>query len=169
MALCAEMLVLGELAESNEEALEKLQDVLDNGKAAQVFANMVSALGGPEDFVENYDNYLEKADIVRPVYTQKEGRVISMDTRAIGMAVVAMGGGRRKPTDSIDYAVGLTDFIALGDHADNNKPLAVVHVRNETQFKEAEKALRDAIEIGDGAAESKPMVFEKIRLKDIES
>jgi len=169
MALCAEMLVLGELAESNEEALEKLQDVLDNGKAAQVFANMVSALGGPEDFVENYDNYLEKADIVRPVYTQKEGRVISMDTRAIGMAVVAMGGGRRKPTDSIDYAVGLTDFIALGDHADNNKPLAVVHVRNETQFKEAEKALQDAIEIGDGAAESKPMVFEKIRLKDIES
>jgi thymidine phosphorylase len=169
MALCAEMLVLGELADSNEEALEKLQEVLDNGKAATIFANMVSALGGPEDFVENYDKYLDKADIIRPVYAQKKGRVISMDTRAIGMAVVAMGGGRRKPTDSIDYAVGLTDFIALGDHADNNTPLAVVHVRNEAQFKEAEKALRDAIEIGDGEAESKPMVFEKIRLKDIEA
>jgi len=167
MALCAEMLVLGELADSNEEALEKLQEVLDNGKAATIFANMVSALGGPEDFVENYDKYLDKADIIRPVYAQKKGRVISMDTRAIGMAVVAMGGGRRKPTDSIDYAVGLTDFIALGEEVNEQRPLAVVHVRNEAQFEEAQKVLREAIRIGNGKPESKQMVFEKIRLEDL--
>ena len=128
---------------------------------------MVAALGGPVDFIENYDNYLEKADIVRPVYANKKGTVESMDTRAIGMAVVAMGGGRRKPTDSIDYAVGLTDFIALGEEVNEQRPLAVVHVRNEAQFEEAQKVLREAIRIGNGKPESKQMVFEKIRLEDL--
>jgi thymidine phosphorylase len=167
MALCAEMLLLGKLAASEEEARKKLQEVLDNGKAAEIFGKMVSELGGPNDFVESYENYLEKAEIVRPVYAEEEGVVTSMDTRAIGMAVVAMGGGRRKPTDSIDYAVGFSDFIALGDTAGRQKPLAMVHVRNEAQFTEAQKALREAITISNTTVASKPMVFEKITMEDL--
>ena len=167
MSLCTEMLLLGKLADSETEAHKKLREVLDSGKAADIFGKMVAALGGPVDFIENYDNYLEKADIVRPVYANKKGTVESMDTRAIGMAVVAMGGGRRKPTDSIDYAVGLTDFIALGEEVNEQRPLAVVHVRNEAQFEEAQKVLREAIRIGNGKPESKQMVFEKIRLEDL--
>ena len=167
MALCAEMLVLGKLASSIQEAEEKLQAVLDNGKAADVFANMVTALGGPSDFMENCDDYLDKADIIRPVYAQKEGVVLSMDTRAIGLAVVSMGGGRRKPTDKIDYAVGFSDFIAIGGSVDENRPLAMVHVRNEAQFAEAERALREAIVIGTEVPEKKAMVFEKIRMEDL--
>ncbi|NMU06945.1 thymidine phosphorylase, partial [Vibrio parahaemolyticus] len=106
MASCAEMLVLGKLAENTEDARAKLMEVLDNGKAAECFGKMVAGLGGPADFVENYDNYLEKAEIIKPVYATETGIVSAMDTRAIGMAVVAMGGGRRVATDEIDYAVG---------------------------------------------------------------
>jgi len=167
MALCAEMLVLGKLASFVQEAEEKLQAVLDNGKAANVFANMVTALGGPSDFMENCDDYLDKADIIRPVYAQKEGVVLSMNTRAIGLAVVSMGGGRRKATDKIDHAVGFSDFIAIGDSVDENRPLAMVHVRNEAQFSEAEQALREAIVIGTEVPEKKAMVFEKIRMEDL--
>ena len=167
MALCAEMLILGKLAESEEEAREKLQAQLDNGKAAEIFGQMVEALGGPADFVENYDNYLDKAEIIRPIYAENEGIVESMDTRDIGMAVVAMGGGRRKPTDSIDYAVGFTDFIALGEKASTKKPLAVVHVRNEAQFDEAQKALRSAIKVGNQMPQEQPMVFKKIKVEDL--
>ena len=167
MALCAEMLMLGKLASSTREAKEKLQAVLDNGKAADVFANMVRALGGPSDFMENCDDYLDKADIVRPVYADKKGIVLSMDTRAIGMAVVAMGGGRRKPTDSIDHAVGFSDFVALGETIDEHRPLAVIHVWNETQFEEAQKVLREAIVVGERSIELKPMVFEKISPEDV--
>jgi thymidine phosphorylase len=167
MALCAEMLMLGKLATSIQDAEEKLQTVLDNGKAADVFADMGTARGGPSDFMENYDDYLDKADIVRPVYADKEGVVLSMDTRAIGLAVVSMGGGRRKPTDSIDYAVGFSDFVSLGDSVDENRPLALVHVRNEAQFEEAKHALREAVVVGEGSAEIKPMVFEKISLEDV--
>lgn len=127
--LCAEMLVLGELVTNVTEGKEKLQSVLDNVKAAEVFGNMVTALGGPADFVENYDNDLAKAGIIRPVYAASPGIVQSMDTRALGMTVVSMGGGRRRASDNIDYAVGLSDIIALGEEAGQRKPLAVIHVR----------------------------------------
>lgn len=167
MALCAEMLLLGKLASSVEEAHGKLQEVLDSGKAAKVFEKMVSALGGPVDFIENYDNYLEKADIIRPIYAEKEGIVVSMNTREIGLAVVNMGGGRRRPTDTIDYAVGFTDVIALGEEVNSERPLAIAHVRNETQFEETQKVLREAITIGNTKAKSNPMVFEKICLGDM--
>ncbi len=168
MALCTQMLLLGGLASDEESARDMLQKALDSGEAAERFAKMVKALGGPADFLQKYDDYLEKAPIVRPIYAEKSGIVEAMDTRAIGMAVVAMGGGRRKPSDAIDYAVGLTDFIALGEMADDHRPLAVAHVRTEAQFEETQKRLRDAIKIGQKAPVSKPMILKKIGWEDVQ-
>ncbi|KYJ86616.1 thymidine phosphorylase [Sulfurovum riftiae] len=167
MALCTEMLLLGGLAADEVEAKAKLQAVLDSGKAAEVFARMVTALGSPADFMQKYDGYLEKAEIIRPVYAVKEGVVASMDTRRIGLAVVAMGGGRRKPTDSIDYAVGFSDFISLGERADENRPLAMVHARTEAQYEESKARLLAAISIEAECQACEPMVFEKITLEDL--
>ncbi|ENO1790182.1 MULTISPECIES: thymidine phosphorylase [Vibrio] len=166
MASCAEMLVLGKLAENTEDARAKLMEVLDNGKAAECFGKMVAGLGGPADFVENYDNYLEKAEIIKPVYATETGIVSAMDTRAIGMAVVAMDGGRRVATDEIDYAVGFDEFIRLGEVADSDKPLAVIHARTEEQWEEAAKALRSAIKVG-GEYTPTPEVYRQIRAEDI--
>ncbi|HHX8338011.1 TPA: thymidine phosphorylase [Vibrio alginolyticus] len=166
MASCAEMLVLGKLAENTEDARAKLMEVLDNGKAAECFGKMVAGLGGPADFVENYDNYLEKAEIIKPVYATETGIVSAMDTRAIGMVVVAMGGGRRVATDEIDYAVGFDEFIRLGEVADSDKPLAVIHARTEEQWEEAAKALRSAIKVG-GEYTPTPEVYRQIRAEDI--
>ncbi|ELB2896609.1 thymidine phosphorylase [Vibrio alginolyticus] len=166
MASCAEMLVLGKLAENTEDARAKLMEVLDNGKAAECFGKMVAGLGGPADFVENYNNYLEKAEIIKPVYATETGIVSAMDTRAIGMAVVAMGGGRRVATDEIDYAVGFDEFIRLGEVADSDKPLAVIHARTEEQWEEAAKALRSAIKVG-GEYTPTPEVYRQIRAEDI--
>lgn len=166
LASCAEMLVLGNLAKDSEEAREKLMAVLDNGKAAECFGKMVAGLGGPADFVENYDNYLEKAEIIKPVYALESGVVSAMDTRAIGMAVVGMGGGRRVATDSIDYAVGFDNFIRLGEVASDDKPLAVIHARNEEQWQEAATALQNAITVG-GEYTATPDVYRQIRSEDV--
>lgn len=166
MALCAEMLILAGLASDTAEAGEKLQAVLDNGEAAKRFGLMVAGLGGPADFMQNYEQYLPVADLIRPVYAEQTGVVSSMDTRAIGMAVVAMGGGRRVATDTIDYAVGFDQFIRLGEVADENRPLAVIHARNEAQWQEAAQALKNAIHIG-GEYVPTPVVYRQIRAEDI--
>ena len=115
MALCVEMLISGKLAADDAEARAKLQAVLDNGKAAEVFGRMVAAQKGPSDFVENYANYLPTAMLSKAVYADTEGFISAMDTRALGMAVVSMGGGRRQASDTIDYSVGFTEMARLGD------------------------------------------------------
>ncbi|MEZ9903264.1 thymidine phosphorylase [Vibrio breoganii] len=168
MASCCEMLVLGKLAESTEQAEEMLMTVLDNGKAAECFNKMVAGLGGPSDFVSNYNKYLPVAEIIKPVFADASGVITSMDTRAIGMAVVGMGGGRRVATDSIDYAVGFDQFARLGDAVDANQPLAVIHARNEQQWQEAANALKAAIHIGDKSQyQATPNVYAKIRAEDL--
>ncbi|PMM11505.1 thymidine phosphorylase [Vibrio breoganii] len=168
MASCCEMLVLGKLAESTEQAEQMLMTVLDNGKAAECFNKMVAGLGGPSDFVNNYNKYLPQAEIIKPVFADTSGTIIGMDTRAIGMAVVGMGGGRRVATDSIDYAVGFDQFARLGDAVDANQPLAVIHARNEQQWQEAANSLKAAIQIGEKSQyQATPNVYAKIRAEDL--
>ncbi len=167
MGLCAEMLVLGGLAANEADARAKLNAVLDNGRAAEIFGKMVSGLGGPADFVESYDKYLPQAAIVRPVYAEREGFAYSMVTRELGLAVVTLGGGRRKPGDALDYSVGLSNVCALGQAIDKATPLAVIHAQSEDAFEEAARAVRSAIEIADKQPEKTPEIYQYVRAEDL--
>lgn len=167
MALCAEMLISAGLASDERDARGKLQAVLDNGKAAEIFGRMVTGLGGPADFMERYDAYLPKAAIVRPVFAANSGFVTAMDTRELGLAVVAMGGGRRAAGDKLDYAVGLTDFIRLGQSVDADKPIAMIHAQTEEQYAQAASMVQAAVRIGGERPEALPEVYRRITLADL--
>ncbi|WAM45185.1 thymidine phosphorylase [Edwardsiella piscicida] len=162
MALCVEMLISGKLAADQTEARNKLQAVLDNGKAAEIFGRMVAAQSGPCDFVERYDHYLPQAVLCKPVFAEQAGIITAMDTRALGMSVVGLGGGRRQASDSIDYSVGLTEMVRLGDSVDGQRPLAVVHARDEASWKQAAEAVRAAVTLGERAPEPTPVVYRRI-------
>ncbi|HHQ4911573.1 thymidine phosphorylase [Aeromonas veronii] len=167
MALCAEMLISAGLASDERDARTKLQAVLDNGKAAEIFGRMVTGLGGPADFMERYNAYLPKAAIVRPVFAANSGFVTAMDTRELGLAVVAMGGGRRAAGDKLDYAVGLTDFIRLGQSVDADKPIAMIHAQTEEQYAQAASMVQAAVRIGGERPEALPEVYRRITLADL--
>lgn len=167
MGLCAEMLQLGGLAASEAQARDMLNRVLDNGKAAEIFGRMISGLGGPSDFIENYANYLPQSAIIRPVYANRSGFAAAMDTRELGLAVVTLGGGRRKPGDKLDYSVGLTQVCALGDEITADKPLAMIHAQSEDAFDAAAQAVQNAIHIGDSAPEKTPEIYRYIRQSDL--
>ncbi|WP_407332279.1 thymidine phosphorylase [Enterovibrio sp. 27052020O] len=167
MALCAEMLMISGLAKDKNDAMNKLQTVLDNGKAAECFGKMVAGLGGPLDFVENYSKYLATANVIKPVFANTSGFVSAMDTRAIGMAVVGLGGGRRVASDTIDYSVGFSDVIRLGMRADSTLPLAVVHANDEEQWQQAARALQAAMVVSDEAPQATPEVYRQIGPEDV--
>jgi thymidine phosphorylase len=99
MALAAELLVLGGLEADTDAAHGRLDRVLANGRAAELFQAMVTALGGPSDLMEHPDKHLPRAPLVRPVLAGTAGIVTEIDTRAMGMSVVAAG--RAPPTRSI--------------------------------------------------------------------
>ncbi|OEC65508.1 hypothetical protein A9G49_09220 [Aeromonas sp. ANP5] len=157
------MLISAGLASDERDARAKLQAVLDNGKAAEIFGRMVTGLGGPADFMERYDAYLPKAAIVRPVFAANSGFVTAMDTRELGLAVVAMGGGRRAAGDKLDYAVGLTDFIRLGQSVDADKPIAMIHAQTEDQFILIDRMVKNSILIGPQKPEDRNSVISVIR------
>jgi thymidine phosphorylase len=164
MALAAEMLELGGLSQSKQDAMTKLERALDSGAAAEKFALMVAKLGGPNDFVEHFDQYLKPAAISRPLLAPTSGVVTAMDTYAIGMAVVELGGGRRRAEDAIDYAVGFDQFIQLGQVVDTTTPIAMIHAQSEEAWHRAAQRLTQAMTIGEKSLIT-PTIYDYIRYR----
>ena len=158
MALAAELLVTAGLAPNESAAKQALARCLDDGRAAERFATMVSLLGGPNDLLENADKYLRRAPLIKAVLASRAGFVAGIDTRRVGLAVVALGGGRMRATDTIDTDVGLTDIVALGTHVDVGDVLATVHARNDASANGALQALEQAIIISDAPPTPLPLI-----------
>jgi thymidine phosphorylase len=141
--------------------------VLASGAAAERFAAMVAALGGPADLLERPDAHLPAAPVVREVFPETAGVVSGHDTRALGVVVMELGGGRRTERDAIDHAVGLAAVAGPGDEvAPGGRPLGVVHARDQASADAAARAVRAAIRVaepGEPGAESVPVVTEEIR------
>jgi thymidine phosphorylase len=163
MALCAEMLVISGLADSDEQARARLQAALDSGEAAERFARMVKALGGPADLMERPDAYLEQAPVVVPVPAPASGYASATDCRALGLAVVSLGGGRVRPQDPIDFAVGLAGLVELGDRIEAGQPLALVHARTQAAAEKAVREVQAAYQIGAAKPAAEPMIHRTIR------
>ncbi len=153
-ALAVEMLKLGGIS----GAPAKVRRALDSGAAAERFARMVKALGGPADLVERPGKYLAKAPVIRPVRLGK-GVVTYMDVADVGRVVLALGGGRRLPTDGIDHAVGLSDVVGLGDTLGPKRPFCLIHARSEHEAALAEAALKAAVVIGETTPPPRPLII----------
>jgi thymidine phosphorylase len=162
VALAAEMLLLGRLAARPEEAKGRIEDALTSGRAAEVFGRMVAALGGPANFVERPEKHLARAPVVRAVHPEADGIVQEIATRDIGVAEVTLGGGRRRPEDAIDHAVGFTELARIGEKVGMDSPLGIVHARTEKAFEAAAAALRRAYRLGDASASPGPVIAERI-------
>lgn len=161
MALAAEMLLLGKLAPDLDTARAKIEQAFASGAAAERFARMIVALGGPADLLEAPQKHLAAAPVVKPVFAETSGSIASVDTRAVGLAVVALGGGRVRPQDPIDHAVGIVALAGIGDDVGPDRPLGIVHARDEAGYAAASERLRKAYRIGEGAARG-PLVAERV-------
>jgi thymidine phosphorylase len=158
IALGAELLVSAKLAASAEEARSNLEKALHSGAAIEVFARMVAALGGPHDFIERPEAHMKTAPIIRPVYSDGKGIVSQIATRELGLAVIELGGGRRRADDKIDHAVGLSQLLGKNFTSDMNSPLCVVHARDQESFARAEKIIKAAYILGEQVVETPPII-----------
>jgi thymidine phosphorylase len=162
VALAGEMLVLGKLVPSIAAGRARAEAALDDGRAAEKFARMVSALGGPDDFLEHSGRYLSHAPVIKPCTAGQTGQVVAMNARQVGIAVVELGGGRSHADDAIDSSVGLTEMIDIGTPVRPGSPLCVVHAASEDDADAAIALVRQAIRIGDPAPPATPVVIGRI-------
>ncbi len=158
IALCAEMLLIGGIEQDRDAAIRRCDDTVTSGRAAEVFARMVAALGGPTDFIDNAASHLAIAPVTRPVYA--EGFVTAVNTRAVGNAIIELGGGRREVGQELDLSVGFSDIAPIGAELSGDRPLAVIHAAGEADAEVAERNLLAAVTRGETRPSERPVVAE---------
>ncbi|WP_442772396.1 thymidine phosphorylase [Paenirhodobacter enshiensis] len=161
-ALGGEALMLAGIADDMDDGAEMIDAVLSSGRAAEVFGRMVAALGGPADFVERYPDRLPASPVIVPVPCPRAGFVVRIDTRALGEAVVRLGGGRMRAGDRINPSVGLSGLAVIAEEMAEGEPLALVHARNDDEAARAVAAILSAYDITDDQPEEPPLIHDRI-------
>ena len=159
LALAAQMLGLAGLAPNLVDARRRAQDALDSGAAAERFARMVVGLGGPARVLASRFAAQGRAPVQIDVLAPLGGSVAAMDTRAIGLAVLALGGGRQRASDAVDPRVGVSHILDIGAPVQPGSVLARVHARGRNDAEAARNRLLAAITIGDAPAAKGPVVW----------
>ncbi len=162
MELCAEILVSAGLAKERDDAMKKLENSLSSGKALEIFAKMVSTLGGPADFAEKPEKYLAEAAVIKPLYAEHAGYVNAMQTRNLGLAIIGLKGGRIRSDQQLDYATGFSEFCQIGDYVDNQKPLCFIHAQTEEDWNRTAAEIKANIKISETVPAQAPTIIEKI-------
>lgn len=160
--LGATLLSLSGLARDTETAGDVLDAALESGAAAEVFAKMVAAMGGPTDFVERWRDRLAAAPVVLDVMSDTPGYVTAIDGEALGMAVVHLGGGRLTQGARINPSVGLSAVVRIGAAVGPGTALAQVHAATRSDAQIAAQAVRNALTIGPAGTVAPPLVHKRV-------
>ncbi len=145
-----------------DEGREKIAEVIRDGRAADRFGRMMAAVGGPVQFVETWARFLPEANVIQEVPAPQDGYIAAMNGEALGLAMVALGGGRQVESDEIDPAVGISGIVRLGKRVAKGEPIAVVHAAREDAARKAASDILAAISITDAPAEIPDRVHERI-------
>ncbi len=160
MALAAQMLHGAGLAPSLAAGMAMADAALSSGRAAECFARMVAGLGGPRDVLA--DARLPGAPVRLPVPAPRDGVLAAMHTRALGVAVVTLGGGRWRASDTVDPRVGFSEVCALGTALRAGEPLLTVHAASRADAEAAARAVLAAVTLADEAPALGPVVVEAL-------
>ena len=146
--LAAEMLMIGKLSHDPMDAKMQVFHAISSGKAAEKFALLVSAHGGPNDLMEQPDKYFKPANLIEPVFAGNVGYIEQINCRHVGLSIIDLGGGRKKASDKIDHTVGYTQLLKVGAEVDAKTPIAMIHASSSEQMNRAKKQLRSCFKIG---------------------
>lgn len=149
------------LAKDAQSGADKIVEAVSSGAAAEAFARMCTAQGGPLGFTENWQRFLPEATVIREVKAPASGHINAYAGEALGLAVVDLGGGRRVETDKVDPAVGLSDLLPLGAKVQKGEPIARIHASREDSAARAEATVLKAVSIGK-APDLPALIYERI-------
>jgi len=152
-ALAIENLMLSGICGDAIAAKKRIGEALSSGAAAEKFEQSIHAMGGPSDLLQHRGR-MPVAPIARDVVIPDNaiGKCIrGVDTRALGVAVVALGAGRTHAAQTIDPAVGCMGWLRPGHRCESGDVLATVHARTEADFQAAALRIQRAYRFDDAA------------------
>ena len=167
MALGAAMLVLAAVATSAEAAHALMHDAISSGKALLKLEEIVKAQGGDVAVVRD-PTRLPQAAHQSSFNAKRDGVVRSVDPRAIGYGVIALGGGRRNMEEKVDPSVGFVITAKPGQHVTKGQVLATIHARSRADLDVGRSTLERAIEVGDSAVPPLPLISHHVTVRGVE-
>ena len=168
LALGAEMLVLATVATSREGAHVLMKDAISSGRALLKFEEIVIAQGGDKAVLRD-PSLLPQAPHHSTFDAKREGIVQSVDPRAIGYGIIALGGGRQNMEEDVDPSVGFVITAKPGLHVTKGQPLATIHARTKEHIDIGRSVLEQAIGIGDSAPPSLPLISHRVTTRGVET
>ena len=163
--VAAEMLQLGGVAASEEEARGRVADALRSGIAIEKLREIVKAQGGDPAPLDD-PGLLPTAPVLVDVPAITRGYVEDVEPMAIALTANRLGAGRARKGDPIDHAVGLEILRTSGDVVQAGSVLSRIHARTEVQAAEAIKAVLSAFTIGDTRPEPRTIVLNRVSTED---
>ncbi|MCX8641935.1 MULTISPECIES: pyrimidine-nucleoside phosphorylase [unclassified Gilliamella] len=159
LTLGSQMVVLANKAKTLEEAREKLQEVIKNGKAIQKFKDLIEAQGGDSSVVDHPEK-LASAPYQIALPALKSGYVSRIIADQIGIIAMQLGAGRATKEDIIDPAVGIVLHKKVGDKVTEGEALLTIHA-NTDKLDAIKQKLYDNITISDSAKQPQ-LIFKVI-------
>jgi pyrimidine-nucleoside phosphorylase len=132
---------------------------LDDGSALNTFGRMVEAQGGNRRVVEDPWTVLPRAPAVRPIESNRDGLVHSIDTEALGRASTDLGAGRQRKGEAIDPSVGIVFRPKIGDRVERGAPIGEVHAREQDAAIACSLRVLAALDVRDDEVEPPPLVY----------
>ncbi len=160
--LASAMLINTGIATNHQQALEKIEAVLQSGQAAELFNQMIAELGGPSDFIENPWHAMSKANVIIDVIAPANGYISAMQTYDLGMSIVEMKGGRTAPGQQIDHSVGYDRILPIGTLVNKGDVIARVHAQDSDSAEAAKQAYSKAVAISDNDPEQQTLIYQTI-------
>ncbi len=160
--LASRMLVMGGIFDSEEDAMDRINQVIETGEALKRFGDMIKMQGGNPEVV-NDTGILPKAEEVITVTADRDGYIQSMNTENLGMTALLLGAGRTKKDDVVDPAVGYWMKKRLSDSVSKGDVLAEFHVNDKKNLDEAIALFKKSITIGDSKPSGVKLVYDAVK------
>lgn len=162
VSLGAEILKAQKIYNNISQATNELERNLNSGAALKKFSEMISLMGGPINFGQDFNRYLPEATAVIEVFAPEAGYLAQWDGRSLGNIVVKLGGGRLVETDQVDHAVGFSEIASIGTKLSKGSPILKIHAARIDHAEEAKRQVLAAFKLSDSAPKETELVLKRI-------
>lgn len=162
LVVAEQMLVIGNAAESPEQAREMAQKAIKDGSAWERFLALVEAQGGDVSYVKDPTKF-PQAPLIKTVPSPQTGYLSRIHARIVGETSVDLGAGRAKKDDEIDHSVGIEILREVGDFIEAGQDLFIIHASSQESLEQAQERLLDAHRWSDQKVPALPLIYEIIR------
>ena len=159
--LAARMLVVAGVASDDADAETRVRAAIASGTGVEKLRQVIEHQGGDPRVIDDYGR-LPSAPDVEVVTAPRSGFVTGLEAEQVGRAAVALGAGRERLEDVIDHGVGITVVVPPGGEVRSGDAVLQIHHRAGRGLEVARTLLRQAVQIGDVAPATQPLVVDRV-------